>query len=390
MAHDNAPQARRIGIVGGGPGGLTLARLLVAQGLAPIVLELDAGPEARPQGGSLDLHPESGLLALDRAGLRAGFEAIARHEDQEVRIYARTGELLFEDADAAAGDRPEVDRGELRGLLLASLPAGTVAWGQKVTRIEPLADCTMRVHVAAAAPRTFDVVVGADGTWSRVRPRLTTARPAYSGVTFVELEVADIDAAHPTLARLVGRGKLFAPGDRKAIIAQRNGHGTVRVYVAQHAPERWARELAGVPAANVKAQLLAALAGWAPALRGFIEHSGDHVRAQPLYALPVGLRWPHRRGITLLGDAAHAMSPFAGEGVNNAMADALALAAALAEPAWDAAVARYEAAMAVRIAPSAVASADGLAQAMSVDGAARMVELMRSHSPPHRELTSAR
>ncbi|HEX4422004.1 MAG TPA: NAD(P)/FAD-dependent oxidoreductase [Kofleriaceae bacterium] len=376
----------RIAIVGGGPGGLTLARLLAVHGLAATVFERDADAAARPQCGSLDLHPESGLRALAVAGLQDGFARIARYEDQEARIYDRAGRLLYEEADAADGDRPEVDRAELRALLLGALPAGTVAWGRRVTRVEPRPDGRVDVQAEGHPPQAFDLVVGADGTWSRVRPLVSDVLPAYTGVTLIELALDELDARHPELARLVGRGKIFALGDRKALIAQRNARSNLRVYVVQHAPESWARELAGVSPAEIKAQLVRSLAGWSPVLHGFITHSRAGALALPLYAVPVGHRWAHRRGVTLLGDAAHVMSPFAGEGVNNAMHDATELALALAAAPdgagdRDAAVARYEAAMFERTVGSAVASAEGLEAAVADNAAERMVELMKAHAP---------
>jgi 2-polyprenyl-6-methoxyphenol hydroxylase-like FAD-dependent oxidoreductase len=375
----------RIAIVGGGPGGLTLARMLAVNGIAATVFEGDAHAAARPQGGSLDLHPDSGLRALALAGLMDGFQQIARQDDQEVRIYDQAANLLFEHAGAADGDRPEVDRAELRQLLIASLPAGTITWSRRITRIQPEPDGTVAIHGDGQAPQHFDLVVGADGAWSRVRPVLSAVQPAYSGTTFVELEIDEVDTKHPELAQLVGHGKMFALGNRKALIAQRNARSNVRIYVAQHTPEPWARELALLPVAEIKAQLVRSFAGWSPRLHGFIEHGRDRALPLALYALPVGFRWSHQRGVTLIGDAAHVMSPFAGEGVNNAMHDATELALALAGAGtqdWDAAVERFELAMCARTDASATASAEGLEIAMSATATERMVEVMRSHVPP--------
>ncbi len=364
-----------IAIVGAGPGGLALARILHVHGIAATVLELEAGPTARNQGGSLDLHAESGLRALELAGLTAAFERAARYDDQDVYLYAASGALLYDEVGAGGG-RPEIDRAELRRILLDSLPAGAIEWGKRVSSVEPVATGA-RVHFADGTSREFALVVGADGAWSRVRPALTDERPAYTGVAFVELELADFDARHPDLVPLVPHGKLVAMGGRKTIIAQRSSNSVMRVYVARVVDEADARQLATRPASEIKQMLLHEHAEWAPQLRAFIERADDRALVLPICALPVGHAWPHHEGITLLGDAAHVMSPFAGEGVNNAMRDALELASAIANGD----VAGYEAAMFDRVAATAHESAVGLEIAMAEDAAQRMVALMRSHHP---------
>lgn len=173
------PTSARIAIIGGGPGGLMLARLLHLRGLESVVFERDRHEQERPQGGSLDLHPETGQQAMRLAGLQPAFLAEARPEDQGDRICDSSGALLFDRA-GDGDDRPEIDRAALRRILLASLPAGAVRWGTKVEAIQPSGTGAWHVVVEGAAER-FDVVVGADGAWSRVRPLLSDARPAYEG-----------------------------------------------------------------------------------------------------------------------------------------------------------------------------------------------------------------
>jgi 2-polyprenyl-6-methoxyphenol hydroxylase-like FAD-dependent oxidoreductase len=119
MSRHSAP---RIAIVGAGHGGLTLARILHLHGIPAAVFEREAFSSVRPQGGSLDMHPESGQFAIRCAELSDQFKRIARYEDQESRIYDKDGNLLFVDADVTGKDRPEVDRGQLRQMLLDSLP----------------------------------------------------------------------------------------------------------------------------------------------------------------------------------------------------------------------------------------------------------------------------
>src|SRR5205809_821255 len=68
-------QGKRIAIAGAGPCGLTLARLLQQKGADVRVFELESSTAARNQGGSLDLHEDSGQLALRKAGLHELFLA---------------------------------------------------------------------------------------------------------------------------------------------------------------------------------------------------------------------------------------------------------------------------------------------------------------------------
>jgi 2-polyprenyl-6-methoxyphenol hydroxylase-like FAD-dependent oxidoreductase len=351
----------RIAIIGGGPGGLMLARLLQLRGLTPTVFERDSHADERPQGGSLDLHAETGQHAMARARLEAEFGMEARHGDQGDRLYDRHGTLLF-DRDGAGDNRPEIDRSALRRILLASLRSGTVRWGARVEAIRH-APGGHEVSTDKGA-ETFDLVVGADGAWSRVRALLSDAQPIYEGATFVEFGFDT--RRYPQIDALTGSGKMFAVGDDQLLVTQRNGHGHIRGYAGMRMSETRSAAWLELSATAVRERTLDAFSGWAPALLAIIEQ-GDLLAVRPLHALPVGHRWESREGLTLLGDAAHLMSPFAGEGVNLALADAVALADALTGGEGWPAVARYEAEMAERAAPAAEAAAEGLRMSIAPD-----------------------
>jgi 2-polyprenyl-6-methoxyphenol hydroxylase-like FAD-dependent oxidoreductase len=365
----------RIAIIGGGPGGLMLARLLQVRGIAPTVFERDRHADDRPQGGSLDLHAETGQRAMRLAELEREFLAQARPEDQGDRLYDATGRLLF-DRDGQGDDRPEIDRSALRNILLAALAPGIVRWGAKVEAVRPSAGPGCEVMVDGRAER-FDLVVGADGAWSRVRPLLSNMVPIYEGVTLIELGFDT--ARHPLVDALVGGGKMFAVGDDRILIGQRNGKGHIRGYAGLRLDEAAARAMMDTPADHVRADTLAAFAGWSATLLEMIER-GDLLAVRPLYALPVGHRWDSRPGLTLLGDAAHLMSPFGGEGVNLALADAADLAEALTSGESWAAVEHYEAAMVERAIPAAEGAAQGLQGTMSRDGLANTLDHYRERA----------
>lgn len=351
-----------IAVVGAGLGGLTLARVLHVHGIEAAVFDLDASADTRTQGGMLDIHAESGQAALREARLLEEFRAKVHPGGQAVRVLDRHARVLHEEADDGSGDRPEIDRGDLRDLLLGSLPEGTVRWGAKIASARPLGHGLHEVALTDGTAFTTDLLIGADGAWSRIRPLLSAATPAYTGISFVELDLVDADARHPGSAELVGGGMFFALGDHKGFLAHRETDGSLHVYTALRAPEDALAAVDFTDAAAAKAAVLEHFADWAPELRRLVADADGPLVPRLIHALPVGHRWARVPGVTLLGDAAHLMSPFAGEGANLAMIDGADLGRCLAaHPAdTEAALAAYEATMFPRAEEKARDSADGL------------------------------
>ncbi|OON81768.1 FAD-dependent oxidoreductase [Streptomyces tsukubensis] len=365
----------RIAVIGGGPAGLALARVLHRHGHPVTVLERDPARDARPAGGTLDLHEGLGQLALEKAGLLKEFQALSRPEGQAMRILDTEGTVL-RDWRPRPDDRanPEIDRGQLRDLLLGPL---AVRWGRAVTEVVPGSRDGVLVRFADGRQETYDLVIGADGAWSRVRPAVSPATPQYTGVTFVETSLDDVDTRHPDLARLVGDGSVAVYGVNRALVAQRNSGGHVKVYAQfrvdldphtdpdpdrpMDPSQRADRDLPqadtdtatgtstgtgtgtgtgtsdaardGVEnkpddADTVRSNLLALFDGWADPVLGLLRH-GTTFAHRPLYILPVSHTWPHVPGVTLLGDAAHLMPPL-GAGANLAMLEGAELAESIA------------------------------------------------------------
>ncbi|MHC3467336.1 FAD-dependent oxidoreductase [Streptomyces sp. 7R007] len=333
-----------LAIVGAGLGGLTLARVLHVHGIEAAVFDLDASPAARTQGGMLDLHEESGRHALRTAGLYEEFRARVHRGGEAMRVLDKDAVVRMEEADDGTGGRPEIDRGDLREVLLASLPEDAVRWGAKVAAARPLGGGRHEVALADGTAFTTDLLVGADGAWSRIRPLLSPAVPAYTGVSFVEADLREADVRHPVSAQVVGGGMLFALGAGRGFLAHRETDGSLHVYAALEAPEEWLDGIDFGDTEAAKAAVLEHFADWDKSLRALVADADGALVPRRIHALPVGHRWERVPGVTLLGDAAHLMSPFAGEGANLAMLDGAELGLALAAHRGDteAALAAYE------------------------------------------------
>jgi 2-polyprenyl-6-methoxyphenol hydroxylase-like FAD-dependent oxidoreductase len=374
------PAHARISVIGAGPGGLTCARVLQRHGLAVTVYDRDPDAGSRNQGGSLDLHEDDGQLALREAGLLEEFFALARPESQEMRHLDPSGRLLGHhlpgEGETAA---PEIDRGQLRGLLLGSLAPGTVQWGRALASVGGPADGPRTLTFTDGTTAETDLVIGADGAFSRVRESVSSAKPTYTGVGFLEAWFDDMEDAHPELSALVGKGNAHVADGERGLFAQRNSGDHMRVYLIRKTPVDWlTREgLHPEDTAGIRAHLLRAYADWSPELlRMLTDNDGPYVD-RPIFALPVPHTWEHSPTVALLGDAAHLMPPL-GVGVNLAMLDASELALALTRAATvDDAVRAYEKTMLPRsteIAQMLDGAAESLLERPTVEDLARFTE----------------
>ena len=348
----------RIAIIGAGLGGLLLARVLHINGIASTVYESDAAAYARTQGGMLDIHEHDGQVALQEAELFEEFEALIHPGGQATRVLDRRGNLLFEQPDDGTGGRPEVLRGELRRVLLASLPANTINWAHKLKTVSSLSNGQHLLEFTNGSKVTTDLVVGADGAWSKVRPVLSSARPKYAQFTFVETYLHECDSRHKASAEAVGSGSLIASSPGRGFFAHREPDGVLHAYVAFQKPQEWVESLDFSEPTRAAQRLADEFAGWAPALTALLTDADTAPRARQIFALPAAHRWEPVAGVTLLGDAAHLTAP-SGDGANLAMYDGAELGRAIAanENNLEEAVAVYERALFPR---SHAASKDAL------------------------------
>ncbi|UKZ82794.1 hypothetical protein TrVFT333_010592 [Trichoderma virens FT-333] len=336
-----------IAIIGAGPCGLTLARLLERKGVDYVVYERDESDDSNRRGGSLDIHAETGQLALKEAGLFNEFKKHARYEDTSFAIANQQGERVFQIGQAR--DAPEIDRVLLRQILLDSIPKEKVRWNHvlKSVTLEQDGQHILQFTNGSSASG-FKLVIGADGAWSKVRASITPAKPQYSGNHYIESRINPDSPYYPTMVSKVGAGTLMCLGSSKEIVTQRQGNGSYRIYLGVTVPENFVRggivDLEDTESTRRLFLSSEFFGNWAEELKDLIRYSEDF-RSWPLYYMaPEAVSWNSVPGLTLVGDAAHVATPN-GEGVNCAMADALSLASKLATHGTDAldrAVVEYE------------------------------------------------
>jgi 2-polyprenyl-6-methoxyphenol hydroxylase-like FAD-dependent oxidoreductase len=332
-------QNNKIAIVGGGPGGLTLARLLQLAGAQVNVYERDFDRDVRVQGATLDLHQESGLAALRAGNLLDEFKKNFRPGADKIVIVNEQGKIFYSEHEEEVGDkddfgtpyfRPEIDRGPLRNILLDSLRPDTVTWDSQFISMEKQ-DNGWLLHFRNGRRVYADLVIGADGANSKVRPYVTGIEPFYSGVTALEGNVYQSEKTTPVIHQLLRSGKIFAFGNGQVLIVSSKGSGDLTFYVSWKADEKWALNN-GLDYAD-KAQILtwfqSEFSGWDNVWHELFAQAELPFFPRPVYCMPLDQTWETSPNLTLIGDAAHLMPPFAGEGVNMAMLDALELGESL-------------------------------------------------------------
>ena len=378
---------RHVVIIGAGLGGLTLARVLHVHRIASVVFEAEPGADSRTQGGQLDIHDYNGQIALEAAGLTDAFRSIIHQGAEATRVLDKDGTVLLDMPDDGRSRRPEVLRGDLRRLLLESLPDGTVRWSKKLEQVSSLGGGRHEIGFADGSIAQTDLLVGADGAWSRVRPLLSAAKPVYVGATFIETYLHDVDRRHPAVAALVGAGAMYAPSPGQAIFAHCEAGDVLHSYVELRRPAEWfaAIDFDHPSAKNVVA---AEFDGWAPALTALITRSDTTLVPRPIHTLPTGHRWDRTPGVTLLGDAAHLMPP-SGEGANLAMLEGAELAGAIVRHPGDfeAALAAFEEPMFSRAAEEAVEAHGMLGRCLGDHAPSAFLEMMTGPHDTYQELS---
>ncbi|MFD2965817.1 FAD-dependent oxidoreductase [Sphingobacterium bambusae] len=381
---------KKIAIVGGGTGGLTLATLLQGRGADVQVYERDLNKFARVQGSPLDLHEESGLAALAKAGLLIAFKENYLPGADRKLIVDEHAKIFFSDHESKVEEnfgnpyfRPEIDRGALRKILLDALAPDTVVWDCNFQHMEQAGQGWL-LHFKDRESLYADIVIAAEGANSKIRPYITSTKPFYTGICMLEGNVYDAKTNTPQIHALLNGGKIMAFGNERNILMGQKGNGDIGFYASFKADEDWvtSSRLDYNDRQEVLAWFKQAYPTWSDIWATLFEHAALPFIPRPIYCMPANNANYGLPNLTMLGDAAHVMPPFAGEGVNMAMLDALELSEALTSSDYEsiqAAIASFEQKMYSRAALAAQESLDNGERMHSPQALAHMLALFTSH-----------
>jgi salicylate hydroxylase len=327
-----------VAIIGGGIGGLAAANALSQAGVEVAVYE--AATELKEIGAGVALHPNA-MKVLRAIGVEDNVRRVAGRSQWQVMRNWRTGRVIGRTSrqqQVASFGIPgaTVHRADLLDVLAGALPPGLVTLGRRCTRVWPDGDVAV-ARFADGSEIEADVIVGADGIHSPVRASLFgpdaprfTGKICYRSV----IRAAAVRRARPS----TDGAQWFGP------------HGTIVLYplrgeelinVVCHYDDDGYRHESWIAVCG-RDEVLERYAGWHESLLRLFA-AGEVWYKWALYDRDPIPHWTRGR-VTLLGDAAHPMLPYLGQGACQAIEDGAVLATALSVEAADpvTGLARYE------------------------------------------------
>ncbi len=337
-------QNKQVAVIGGGMGGLTLARLLQMKNITVKVYERDSSREIRVQGSPLDLHEDSGLKAIIEADLLNEFYANVRPNASKARIVTKDFELRFDEhayqkkehqklstvinsLDDISKTKPEIDRFELRNILLDSLLPQTMVWDSQFDFMEKEKE-GWKLHFKNGSTAYADLVIAADGANSKIRTYISNEKAIYSGITLMEGTIYNAKENAPNLFEFSKGGKVLAFGNEQTLMYGTKGDGSLMFLLSSKLSENWILE-GSLDFKNNEAVyewFKKIYKDWSVEWHELLQAKELFFTPRPQYYFPLNQTWETQNNVTMIGDAAHRMPPFAGKGANLAMLDALELA----------------------------------------------------------------